>query len=40
LDSNNQQLRKTELASEAAEINYAPLCEKLGLNAKHGERLN
>jgi len=23
----NQQLRKTELASETAEINHAPLCE-------------
>jgi hypothetical protein len=36
----NQQLRKTELASKTAEINHAPLCEKLGLNAKHGQRLN
>jgi len=36
----NQQLRKTELASETAEINHAPLCEKLGLYAEHGERLN
>jgi len=36
----NQQLRKTELASKTAEINHAPLCEKLGLDAKHGQRLN
>jgi len=26
----NQQLRKTELASKAAEINHTPLCEELG----------
>jgi hypothetical protein len=36
----NQQLRKTELASETAEINHTPLCEELGLDAKHEQRLN
>jgi len=36
----NQQLRTTELTSETAEINHAPLCEELGLDAKHGQRLN
>jgi hypothetical protein len=33
LDSKNQQLRETELASKTAEINHAPLCEELGLDA-------
>jgi hypothetical protein len=34
----NQQLRTTELASETAEINHAPLCEVLVPNAKHGRK--
>jgi len=40
LDSKNQQLRKTKLASKAAEINHTPLCEELELDAKHEQRLN
>jgi len=36
----NQQLRQTELTSETAEINHAPLCEELGLDAEHDQRLN
>jgi hypothetical protein len=36
----NQQLRKTELTSETAEINHTPLCEELRLDAEHEVRLN
>jgi len=36
----DQQLRTTELTSETAEINDTPLCEELGLDAKHDPRLS